>query len=318
MIMDIIDIVLIILGLSLFEIITSIDNAVINAEVLSTMSARAKKWFLTYGLLIAVFLIRGALPWLIVWLTNLDLGPLGAFTATFSSDPRVMYSIQQSRPMLLMGGGVFLFLIFLHWLFLEPKYFGLRGERFFQKHGVWFYAAASVFLMVLTWLTIGQHPYVAFAAVVGSAAFFITHGFKEKAEQAEQDLMHSRAIGDISKVVYLEIIDASFSVDGVLGAFAFTLSIPLIIIGNGIGAFALRELTISNINRIKKYKYLKNGAMYSILFLGMIMMSDSFGVHIPQWFSPFVTFMTVGYFLWKSIRENKKEATLKLSRKRNP
>jgi len=109
-------------------------------------------------------------------------------------------------------------------------------------------------------------------------------------------------MSDLSKIFYLEILDATFSIDGVLGAFAFTLSVPLIILGNGIGAIVLRQLTIGNIERIKKYVYLKNGAMYSILFLGVIMLLDSFGFHIPSWFSPIVTFGVVGYFFGKSKR----------------
>jgi len=84
-------------------------------------------------------------------------------------------------------------------------------------------------------------------------------------------------MSDWSKILYLEVIDATFSIDGVVGAFAFTLSVPLILIGNGIGAFVVRELTISNIDRVKRYIYLKNGAMYSIFVLGTIMVLDSFG-----------------------------------------
>lgn len=81
---------------------------------------------------------------------------------------------------------------------------------------------------------------------------------------------------DISKIMYLEVIDMTFSIDGVLGAFAFTLSVPLILLGNGIGAFVVRELTLHNIERVKKYIYLKNGAMYSIGILGTVMMLHSF------------------------------------------
>ena len=142
---------------------------------------------------------------------------------------------------------------------------------------------------------------LAFGAVVGSTAFFITHGFKQNAEQQEQKLMQGD-LSDISKILYLEVIDMTFSIDGVLGAFAFTLSVPLILIGNGVGAFIVREFTIRNIERIKKYTYLKNGAMYSILFLGSIMLLDSFGFHIPQWLSPVVTFLVIGYFFNKSRR----------------
>jgi len=299
--MDILSVVLIIAGLCMFETITSIDNAIINAEVLSTMSERAKRWFLLWGLIIAVFAIRGLLPWLIVWLSAPSLGPIGAFTATFSSDPLVIEAIEQSAPVLLMGGGTFLIFLFFHWLFLEDKNFGLRGERFFATKGVWFFAVVSVILAALVWIALGYNTMVAFGAVVGSTAFFIVHGFRQNAEQAEKKMLHGN-MSDLSKIFYLEVIDATFSIDGVVGAFAFTMAVPLILVGNGLGAFIVRELTIRNVENIKKYLYLKNGAMYSIFFLGIIMILDSFGFDIPFWVSPVITFGIVGFFYAKSIK----------------
>ncbi len=298
--MEIFSIILIIVGLILFETISSIDNAVINAEVLSTMSKRARRWFLIYGLFFAVFVIRGMLPWGIVWATNPSLGPVGALTATFSEDPEIARVIEESSPFLLVGGGVFLIFLFFHWLFIEAKNYGLRGERFFHQHGVWFYAIVSILLTIIVWFSIKEHPFMAFGAVVGSTAFFITHGFKQNAEMHEKQLMGGTSMSDWSKIMYLEVIDATFSIDGVVGAFAFTLSVPLILIGNGIGAFVVRELTVSNIERVKRYIYLKNGAMYSIFFLGIIMVLDSFGVHIPEYVSPVITITVIGYFFYKS------------------
>lgn len=290
-------------GLCLFESIISIDNAVINAEVLSTMSPKARKWFLLWGLLIAVVLVRGMLPWAIVWMTTPSLGPLGALTATFSNDPRVKEAINASAPILLAGGGTFLIFLFFHWLFLEPKRYGLTGERFIQSQGIWFFAIVSIILTVIVWFALKVDSFMAFGAVVGSTTFFITHGFKENAKQREQELTSSKTnLPDISKILYLEVIDATFSIDGILGAFAFTLSVPLILIGNGLGAIILRQLTVANIDRIKKYVYLKNGAMYAIFFLGIIMLLESFGFHIPAWASPIVTFAVIGYFFIKSLR----------------
>jgi len=299
--MDILSIVLIIAGLCLFETITSIDNAIINAEVLSTMGERARKWFLLWGLIFAVFAIRGLLPWLIVWLSTPSLGPIGALTATFSSDPVVIAAIEQSAPILLMGGGVFLIFLFFHWLFLEEKNFGLRGERYIATKGVWFFAIVSVMLAAIVWFALEKSPMIPFGAVIGSTAFFIVHGFRQNAEAAERTML-SGNMSDMSKIFYLEVIDATFSIDGVVGAFAFTMAVPLIIIGNGLGAFVVRELTVRNVDKIKKYIYLKNGAMYSIFILGVIMILDSFGFHIPFWLSPLITFGVVGWFLLKSIK----------------
>lgn len=303
--MDIFSIILTVAGLCLFETISSIDNAIINAEVLRTMGRKARRWFLLYGILIAVFLIRGILPWLIVFATTPSLGVIGSFTAAFSSDHKVVDAIEKSAPILLIGGGIFLIFLFFHWLFLEEKNFGLKGEKFFKRQGVWFFAVVSILLAIIVWFALKQNPMMAFGAVVGSTAFFITHGFKQNAEQSEKELMKEGSMTDLSKIFYLEVIDATFSIDGVLGAFAFTLSVPLILIGNGLGAIVVRQMTIGNIERIKKYIYLKNGAMYSILFLGLIMILDSFGYHIPPWFSPLITFGVVGYFFWKSRIEIK-------------
>ena len=289
-------------GLILFETVSSVDNAIINAEVLSTMGQKARKWFLTWGLLIAVVLIRGMLPWSIVWAVSPHLGPIGALTATFSNDPHVAEAIERSAPILLISGGTFLIFLFFHWLFLESKNYGLKGERFIQSQGVWFYAVVSVFLTMIVWLALSKDPFMAFGAVVGSTAFFITHGFKQNAAREEEKLLSSTK-SDLAKIFYLEVIDATFSIDGVLGAFAFTLSVPLILLGNGIGAVVVRQLTLSNIERVKKYAYLKNGAMYSILVLGMIMLLDSLGAHIPEWLSTIATFGIIGYFFIKSKSE---------------
>ncbi|HSD58569.1 MAG TPA: DUF475 domain-containing protein, partial [Methanotrichaceae archaeon] len=184
---------------------------------------------------------------------------------------------------------------------------GLRGECFISNQGVWFYAVVSILLTVLVYLAINKDPFMALGAVTGSTAFFITHGFKQNAEENERRLM-SGDMSDMSKILYLEVIDATFSIDGVIGAFAFTLSVPLILLGNGLGAIVVRQITIGNIDRIKRYRYLKNGAMYSILFLGTIMIADSFGLHIPSWLSPVITFFVVGYFYYRSLREMKTSA----------
>lgn len=299
--MIIMSIIFTVFGLCIFEVVSSIDNAVINAEVLGTMSKKARKWFLFYGILFAVFVVRGLLPWLIVWVTNASLGPIGAFTATFSNDPRIMESIERSTPVLMLGGGVFLVFLFLHWLFMEDKNFGLPTEEAFLKKGAWFYAVVSVILVLVVAYALKNDPILALSAVIGSSAFFITDGFKKNAEENEKKMLSNTSVmSDLSKILYLEIIDTTFSIDGVLGAFAFTMSIPLILIGNGIGAIVVRQLTIGNIDNIKKYIYLKNGAMYSVLFLGVVMMLEGFHVKVPEYISPTVTVGIIVFFFVKS------------------
>ncbi len=297
--MNLFPIIITVLGLTLFEVVSSVDNAIINAQVLSGMSKKARKWFLFWGLLFAVFAVRGLLPWAIVWAVNPALGPVGALFASFSNDPAIHQSIEQSAPILLIGGGVFLLFLFFHWLFLQDKHFGLVGEKFFMSKGVWFFAVVSILLSVIVWFALKVNPMMAFGAVVGSTGFFITHGFKQNAEQAEKRLL-SGSMTDLSKIFFLEIIDISFSIDGVLGAFAFTLSVPLILLGNGVGALVVRQITIGNIERIKKYIYIENGAMYSVFFLSIVMILNAFDIPISEFAAPVVTFLSVGYFFIKS------------------
>ncbi|MFA6604058.1 MAG: DUF475 domain-containing protein [Patescibacteria group bacterium] len=296
------DAIIIILGLTLFEVISSIDNAVVNADVLSTMSPKARHWFLFYGIIIAVFVVRGLIPLIIVYLSNPALGLMNALTATFSSDPSVREIIERQKPVLLAGGGLYLVYLFSYWLFMEKKEHAFFLEAYIEHRlSFWFYATASIILLTIVWATMRFHPTIALGAVVGSTAFFITNGFKRNAEEKERELAGGNTkLSDISKIIYLELLDATFSIDGVLGAFAFTISIPLILLGNGLGAFVVRYFTIHGLETVKKYRYLKNGAMYSIGFLGFIMLGESLSLHIPTWLPTIITFAVVGLFFWLS------------------
>lgn len=303
--MDFLPLILSILGLCVFEVVSSIDNAVINADVLATVGKKWRRWFLVWGIFFGVFLVRGLLPWLIVWMANPSLGFIGSLTATFSDNPVIKESLEKSSPPLLLGGGVFLIFLFFHWLFLEPKKFGLTIERAISRQGVWFFAIISVLLSVIIWFALKRDPTLAFAASLGASFFFITHGFKEHAAKIEAEMKDSAHISDMSKLMYLEVLDATFSIDGVIGAFAFTMSVPIIILGSGLGAVVVRQLTIKGVDKIRSYPFLKNGAMYSIFFLGVIMLTDSFGIHVPHFVAPLITFAVIGYFLLKSIAHTK-------------
>lgn len=300
----------IIVGLCLFEIISSVDNAVVNAHILKTMPEKYRKIFLFWGLLFAVFVVRGLLPFIIVWIANPDLGIWQVVTATFSNSPEIKEYIESSKPLLLLGGGIYLFLVFLAWLFLEEKKYAFLVEGFIHRQGVWFYAFASILTTAVVYFSLKQNPLLALAATIGVSAFFITDGFKKNAEAQEKKLMNP-AMGAWSKILYLEVLDASFSIDGVIGAFAFTVSVPLIILGNGLGALVVREFTIRGIDLISKFEYLKNGAMYAIGVLGAIMVLESFGHEFPFWLAPLNMFVLLGIFLFLSVRSNKARKKLK-------
>jgi hypothetical protein len=293
--------VLTILGLSLFEMITSIDNAVINAEVLSGMSQKARRWFMTWGFLFAVVVVRGLLPFIIIWASVPGLSPFQVLGMTFEGSEEAAAAIEKSAPLLLVGGGIFLILLSLNWLFSEPKNFGLVHERILHGKKTLHIISMAFLLTTAVLICLKIDPFMIAGVVVGAIAYFLVHGIKKYAEKKEESLLNnSSAVSDFTKIIYLEVLDATFSIDGVIGAFAFTFSVALILIGNGLGALILRKLTVNNIDRIKKYKFLKNGAMYSIFFLGVIMLLDSFGLTIPAFVSPIITFTTVGYFFYIS------------------
>ncbi|TSC76233.1 MAG: hypothetical protein G01um101431_854 [Parcubacteria group bacterium Gr01-1014_31] len=295
--------VIVIIGLALFEIISSVDNAIINAHVLRTLPERFQKIFLFWGLLFAVFLVRGLLPFLIVWIANPGLGPLQVIGAALGNAD-LERSVEASKALLLLGGGVYLVFVFLSWLFLEEKKYAFLVEHFIHRQSAWFYAFSSLFFTAIIYLSLQHNPLLALSASIGSTAFFITDGFKKNAEVQEQRLL-SGHMSAWSKILYLEVLDASFSIDGVIGAFAFTISVPLIILGNGLGAFVVRELTIRGIDVVQKFAYLKNGAMYSIGMLGGLMIWESFGREYPFWLAPLNTFLLLTVFFYLSYRELK-------------
>jgi len=300
----ILNFVTVIIGLCLFEIISSVDNAVVNAHILKTMPEKYRKIFLFWGLLFAVFIVRGLLPLVIVWMANPSLNIVQVITATFSNSPEIKEYIEQSKPLLLLGGGIYLFLVFLSWLFLEEKKYAFMVEGFIHRRGVWFYALASLITTAVVYFSLRQNPTMALAATIGVSAFFITDGFKKNAEAKEKELMNP-SMSAWSKIIYLEVLDASFSIDGVIGAFAFTVSVPLIILGNGLGAFVVREFTIRGIDVISKFEYLKNGAMYAIGILGGMMVLESFGHEFPFWIAPLNMIILLGFFLYLSVRSNR-------------
>ena len=289
--------VIVILGLIVFEVISSIDNAIVNAHVLKTLPERFRRIFLVWGLLLAVVVVRGVLPFLIVWLVNPGLSFAEIVRFVFSGDPRIREYVERSKPLLLLGGGVYLTLVSLAWLFLEEKYYAFRAERFIHRRGVWFYAFSSLLLTLTIYFAVKTDPLLALSASIGASMFFITDGFKKNSEEQERRLMTDSHLSAWSKILYLEVLDASFSIDGVVGAFAFTISVPMILIGNGIGALVVREATIRGLDLIARFDYLKNGAMYSIGFLGLVMILESFGRHFPYWLAPLNTIALLAAFL---------------------
>ena len=294
--------IVVVIGLSLFEVISSLDNAVVNAHVLRQLPERFRKFFLTWGILFAVVLIRGVLPFVIVWLANTSLSLSELWVTVWSGSTAVEAALQTSKPILLIGGGVYLVLVFLGWLFLEKKNYAFLVEHFLHKQSAWFYAIASLLVTLLLVAALKVNPAMALAVSIGSTSYFMTDGFRKNAEATEERLAHT-ARNAWSAILYLEVLDASFSIDGVIGAFAFTMSVPMILLGNGLGALIVRTVTVRGLNLVNRYAYLKNGAMYSLGVLGGIMILESFGREFPFWLAPVNTVVLLVIFVLLSKRE---------------
>ncbi len=300
-----VSVIITVLGLMVLEIVQSVDNAIVNAHMLKSMSERARKWFLFWGILTAVFLVRGFLPLLIVWITTPGVSLLQATVATFGGDELARQAMEQNSYILLIGGGMFLLLLYFHWLFLEKKdpYF-VPDKLIKPHHGIWFFALSAVLLVGVLLMT-RDKPLAMLAAATGNAIFFILYGFRQMAEREEQKI-EKPGTSDLSKLLFLEILDLSFSIDGIFGAFAFTTNVALILIGNGIGALVVRQLTIKGIDKVGRYRWLKNGAMTSIGFLGSFMILEALGLHLPEWLPTVATLAIVGLSFYSSHRDLKK------------
>ena len=182
---------------------------------------------------------------------------------------------------------------------MERKQPLFAHEKLLKKHhDVWFFAFAAIILVILLYFA-RLNSTMMLAAAIGSATFFIIYGFKETAEKKEAKLVRNK-LSNVSKFLYLEVLDATFSFDGVVGAFAFTTNLLYIVIGLGIGALVLRQLTVMGINKIAKYIWLKNGAMTSMGLLGIFMILESFNVELPVYLPTLATLAIVGYAFYKS------------------
>ena len=204
---------IVILGLSLFEVISSVDNAIINAHVLKTLPERFRRIFLVWGLLLAVFVVRGVLPFAIVWIANPALSLFEVVRFAFAQDSELEHAVEASKGLLLLGGGVYLVFVWLNWLFLEEKKYAFLVEHFIHRQAAWFYAFSSLFFTFIIWAALRVNPLLALSSSIGSTAFFITDGFKKNAEAKEKALL-SPKMSAWSKIMYLEALDASFYREG--------------------------------------------------------------------------------------------------------
>ena len=300
--------------LSILEVSLSFDNAVVNATVLREMDEVWQRRFLTIGILIAVFGMRIVFPIAIVAIAA-DLGPVRAIDLSLN-DPERYEEIVSSAHVGIAGfGGAFLAMVGLTFFFDGEKdvHWIVGVERLVSR----FSSVPAVeigMVLVLTYVVSTLLPAddaLTFltAAVLGLVTFIGVHALGAVIEQAEA---RKRAAGAVVRsgmggFLYLEVLDASFSFDGVIGAFALSNNMIVIALGLSVGAMFVRSMTIHLVREgtLAQYRYLEHGAFWAIIALGTIMLLSA-RWHIPETITGLIGAVLIGISLYWSIRHNRR------------
>jgi hypothetical protein len=300
--------------LSILEVSISFDNAVVNATVLKEMTPLWQRRFLTWGMLIAVFGMRLIFPLLILAVVA-QLNPWEALSmAALRPDEyaQIMLSVHHEVSAF---GGSFLMLVALKYFFDEAKdvHWIRVIEKPLVKLGRLEAVEVGLVLLILYFLS-KQAPAeeslpILYSGIIGIVCFLAVEGIGEFLKTPENDGSMDLHRASLGMFLYLEVLDASFSFDGVIGAFAITNNLFIIAIGLGVGAMFVRSLTIVMVERgtLDAFEYLEHGAFYAVAALATIMLLGTL-VHIPEWFTGFVGAAFIGFSIWASIKKRRAAA----------
>ena len=303
----------IIVVLSVLEISLSFDNAVVNASVLKNMDHVWQRRFLTWGILFAVFGMRIVFPLAIVAIAA-GLGPIDAVNLSLN-DPLEYERIVSSAHIGIAGfGGAFLAMVGLKFFFDGEKDLHWIGtiERFLGRFAA-LPAAEIALLLLAVWgisLTLESADALTFvvAAILGLVTFIAVEGVSTMLElhEEKQRLLGAAVRSGLGGFLYLNILDASFSFDGVIGAFALSNNMIVIALGLSIGAMFVRSMTIHLVEKgtLAQYRYLEHGAFWAIIVLGAIMLLSA-RWHIPETITGLIGAILIGLSLWWSVRFNR-------------
>jgi len=309
--------------LTLLEVTFSFDNAVVNAKLLGSLSRWWQAFFMTVGIFIAVFVVRFLLPVLIVMLTS-GLGLLETMDLARNQPDVYAQELAKAGPAIDSFGGTFLVLVaagfFLddfkdtHWLkFLERR---LAALGRYDNVAIFVLTVLAV-VMALTVPGDTQERLMVLLAAVCGIALSVGLGIFSAAAEGEDDEGNGQAAAQVVKVLVggaaffmflrLEVLDASFSFDGVIGAFALSSNIFVIMAGLGAGALWVRSLTVHLVRAgtLAKFRYLEHGAHWAIGVLGLFLLAKTYGLHAPEWMVGSVGLVFVGLAVWSSIRHER-------------
>jgi hypothetical protein len=298
--------------LAVLEISLSFDNAIVNANILKDMDPKWQQRFLTWGILIAVFGMRIVFPLAVVVIAA-KIGPIAAVVLA-ATDPQEYARIMDDAHVGISAfGGTFLMMVALSYFMDQSKEVDWIGsiERRLRSlasiRGLEIAVVLFAALILSTVLPNEESATFLFAAVCGLVTFLAVELVAHFLD-AQKEAQTLAAKGGLGAFLYLEVLDASFSFDGVIGAFALTQNLFLIAIGLGIGAFYVRSMTIMLVEQktLSEFRYLEHGAFYSVLALAMIMYAQSL-VHIPEVITGLIGAGLISLSLFSSIRHNKAE-----------
>lgn len=279
--------VFIVMVLAILEVSLSFDNAVVNAIKLEKMNEKWRRCFLTIGIIIAVFGMRFLFPVLVVSIFA-QVGLLEVVKIAFSDAHKYTYYLHQTHAPIVAFGGAFLMMLFLsyflnnekdvHWI----KHVEKKLQCFGNINGAETIITMLVLFFVQAHVIATQRLFVVLSGISGVIIYLLIDGITQWLEKKEDESTKQFATtikgSGLIGFLYLELIDASFSLDGVLGAFALSNDILIITIGLAIGAMFVRSLTIMLVEKktLKNYLYLEHGAHWAIGALALIMFVSSF------------------------------------------
>ncbi|MBF0159107.1 MAG: DUF475 domain-containing protein [Magnetococcales bacterium] len=307
--------VLIAVVLGVLEVSLSFDNAVVNAAVLEEMDAKWQQLFLTVGILVAVFGMRLVFPIVIVSaVTGLGWWDVGQMA--LSQPDEYARHLTESHIQIAMFGGTFLLLVFLYFLFdADREVHWIDGlEQWAAKMGRMDGAAILMALVLILVVQRFLPQAERLTAVISGVAGIVLYMLVSSIDLLfDQDHHHGAVAGQATRsglagFLYLEVLDASFSFDGVIGAFAITKDVIIIMAGLAIGAMFVRSLTVVLVRHgtLQQYRFLEHGAHYAIGVLALIMFASTI-VHIPEVITGLLGVAFIAVAVRSSIAYNRAE-----------
>ncbi|MFD2365985.1 DUF475 domain-containing protein [Pseudoduganella sp. GCM10020061] len=294
--------------LGIMEVSLSFDNAVVNASVLKHWNPFWQKLFLTVGILIAVFGMRLLFPLLIVAVaTGLGLVEVGAMAL---DDPgSYARHLNEHAAQVAAFGGAFLLLVFLNFVFDEQKTLHWLGRAEaklveFGSEGLAIVIVISALFGCVSMVPLSSRYAVLAAGVAGVAVYAAVRWIAVVLARGQSGVAHRAVVsGSLGGFLYLEVLDASFSFDGVIGAFAVTNDVVVIMLGLAIGAVFVRSTTVYLVREgtLDRFVFLKHGAHYAIGILAVIMLA-SVEYHVPEWLPGLSGVLFIAVSLWSSVR----------------